>query len=131
MPAPVAAASIAPASSFEDVSVHAFPPDRALTDTQEPAGAEQQTYSSTDLDVEPPELLQPQLPTAPRADGGSGASVLELVIDAQGRVRQVQLDAAAPSLNDRMIVAAAKAWRFRPATRDGRAVPYVLRVPTR
>ncbi len=129
VPAPVAAASIAPASSFEDLSVHAFPPDRAETDTVAPAAADQPTYSSTDVDVEPPELLQPQLPTAPRADGEGGTSILELVIDANGLVQQVQLDAAAPSNNDRMIVAAAKAWRFRPATRDGHAVPYVLRLP--
>lgn len=129
VPAPVDAASIAPASSFEDLSVQAFPPDRADTDTVASAAADQPTYSSTDVDVEPPELLQPQLPTAPRADGEGGTSVLELVIDANGLVQQVQLDAAAPSHNDRMIVAAAKAWRFRPATREGHAVPYVLRLP--
>jgi len=87
-------------------------------------------YSSADDDVEPPVPLRQQMPAEPRTGNREqGASELELVIDEQGLVQRVRLDSAAPSLNDRMIVAAAKAWRFRPATRHGQAVPYVLRVP--
>jgi hypothetical protein len=62
-------------------------------------------------------------------DSEQSGSYIELVIDEHGLVQRVRLDSAAPSLNDRMIVAAAKAWRFRPATRHGQAVPYMLRVP--
>ena len=42
---------------------------------------------------------------------------------------QVRLHSSDLSLNDRMIVAAAKAWQFEPAMKDGHPVKYVLRLP--
>jgi protein TonB len=109
------------------------PPDAAGAEP-EAAGRpavppETRTYSSLDQDVEPPVLLNPQLPSVPREDSEQGRSEMELVIDEQGQVRQVRLQSPDISLNDRMLVAAAKAWQFRPATRDGHPVSYVLRVP--
>ena len=55
---------------------------------------------------------------------------MEVMVDESGRVLRVRLHPAeTPSLNNRMLVSAAKAWQFRPAIRGGHAVPYVLRIP--
>ena len=87
-------------------------------------------YSSVDADVVPPVLVHPQLPSEPKADSTPTGSAMEVMVDESGRVLRVRLHPAeTPSLNDRMLVSAAKAWQFRPAIRGGHAVPYVLRIP--
>ena len=87
-------------------------------------------YSSVDADVVPPVLVHPQLPSEPKADTTPTGSAMEVMVDESGRVLRVRLHPAeTPSLNDRMLVSAAKAWQFRPAIRGGHAVPYVLRIP--
>ena len=65
-----------------------------------------------------------------KADSIPTGSAMEVMVDESGRVLRVRLHPAeTPSLNDRMLVSAAKAWQFRPAIRGGHAVPYVLRIP--
>jgi TonB family protein len=86
-------------------------------------------YSDADADVEPAALLRPQLPgvIAVGADRAS-ESVLELTISAKGTVERVQLISMENRLSDKMLLAAAKAWQFRPAMKDGRPVRYRLRL---
>jgi hypothetical protein len=86
-------------------------------------------YSDADADVEPAMLQRPQLPgvIAVGADRAS-ESVLELTISAKGTVERVQLISMENRLSDKMLLAAAKAWQFRPATKDGRPVRYRLRL---
>lgn len=87
-------------------------------------------YSAADRDVVPPELVRPQVPSGPRIDTEPSDAEIELVVNAEGIVTQVRLRTDGElSLNDRMIVAAAKAWVFRPALKDGRPVSYTLRIP--
>ena len=86
-------------------------------------------YSRQDAGVEPPVFVYPQMPSEPKADSPTSDSHIEVMVDEQGRVVQVRLRSTDASLNDRMIVAAAKAWQFRPALKDGQPVPYVLQVP--
>jgi hypothetical protein len=86
-------------------------------------------YSLQDEDVEPPVFLRPQLPAEFKPDSEESASYIEVTVDERGQVAHVKLRSMDASLNDRMIVAAAKAWQFRPAIKDGRPVPYVLTVP--
>ena len=86
-------------------------------------------YSRQDDGVEPPAFIYPQMPSEPREDSRTTNSHIEVTVDEQGRVVQVRLRSSDASLNDRMIVAAAKAWQFRPALKDGQPVPYVLQVP--
>ena len=84
-------------------------------------------YSVRDQDVEPPALAYPQLPTALEEDRPSG-SYLEMLVSESGRVERVRLQSARSTLHERMLVSAAKAWRFRPAVRDGVPVKYVARI---
>ena len=69
------------------------------------------------------------MPSEPKEDSPPSDSHIEVTVDEQGQVVQVRLRSTDASLNDRMIVAAAKAWQFRPALKDGQPVPYVLHVP--
>ncbi len=59
---------------------------------------------------------------------------LELLVDRAGSVEQVRLRAKQPApgqtlYRHRMLLAAAKAWQFEPARRNGAPVRYVMRVP--
>ncbi len=70
----------------------------------------------------------------PGAEVPPGWSYLELIIDRAGLVELVRLFPAPvmpgeSQYRQRMLVAAAKAWRFVPAHRDGTPVRYAIRVP--
>jgi uncharacterized protein len=84
-------------------------------------------YSRADSEVEPPWLLRPQLPKEPAP--GADAGVFEIVVDETGDVEEVRLKSPERRYQERMLVAAAKAWKFRPARLNGEAVKYRLRVP--
>jgi outer membrane biosynthesis protein TonB len=62
---------------------------------------------------------------------GSDVSVIRLTIDERGRVEHVRLLSPGSSFNDRMSLAAAKAWVFRPARLVDRPVKYQLDVRLR
>jgi TonB family protein len=68
----------------------------------------------------------------PSPQGPSGPdqrdSVFDLVIDQSGRVEQVHLVSPGNRFNDRMLIAAAKAWQFLPAIKDGQPVRYKLQI---
>jgi hypothetical protein len=79
--------------------------------------------------VEPAELVRPHLPSRPpHTVPAEHVGVLELVVSQTGDVDHVRLISPGNRYQDRMIVAAAKAWRFRPATKDGTPVRSRTRV---
>jgi hypothetical protein len=84
-------------------------------------------YSTESLDVVPPTPVHAKLPSEPppgvRPDS---LPLLELVISASGEVESARLMTPSPSVPASMMVSAVKAWRFRPATRNGRPVRYRL-----
>jgi hypothetical protein len=92
--------------------------------------ATESVYSRASGEVEPPVILRPQMRSEPPVSiqGRPRLATLILDIDEQGSVSQVRL--ASVSAEERyyaaMMVAAAKAWRFRPAHKDGRPVRYRL-----
>jgi hypothetical protein len=85
------------------------------------------TYSSTDRDVTPPVWQRRQLPTEPSPDGNTG--YFDIVIDTNGDVESVRLISPRRRYEERMLMAAAKAWKFRPALLNGQPVKYRMRVP--
>ena len=52
----------------------------------------------------------------------------ELLVDERGAVERVRLLSEGNQLRDKMLMAAAKAWRFTPATRHGRPVRYRMTI---
>ena len=95
-----------------------------------PGPAEDATVYGADADgVEPAVLVRPHLPTRPPPTvPADELGVLELVVDQMGTVDHVRLVSRENRYQDRMIVAAAKAWRFQPATKDGFPVRSRLRI---
>jgi hypothetical protein len=105
------------------------PAGRVVASTLGAEPRDRRVYTESDVDVEPPTMRRPQLQMERRADTEPSDSYVEVVVDERGEVTQVRLRSSDLSLNDRMIVAAAKAWQFEPAMKDGRPVKYVLRLP--
>ncbi len=86
-------------------------------------------YSRTDPEVVPAVLKRPQLPSVPEDSlAQEVSSELDLLIDVAGHVEQVRLVSPGNRFNDRILMAAAKAWQFQPASRDGQPVRYRLRL---
>jgi hypothetical protein len=80
-----------------------------------------------DLGVIPPLPRGRQLP----ASGPSGISSglvgqLELLVGRDGEVEAVKLHTPLNRFHERMIVSAAKAWKYEPATKDGKSVRFRL-----
>jgi hypothetical protein len=111
-PAPVAQSLPAP-SGIPESSASA----------QDGAAADAVVYSEADSDVQPPVFLGLPLPSSRGFDFES-AGVFNLTIDEAGRVHRVHLVSPAARFHERMLLAAAKAWRFTPATRNGQPVWY-------
>jgi hypothetical protein len=84
-------------------------------------------YSALESHVTPAELLRSQLPKQPAA--GADTGYFDLVVNETGDVQVVRLISPRNRYQDRMLVAAAKAWKFKPALLDGRPVKYRLRMP--
>lgn len=106
------------------------PPDVSTTVTiqaSEPRGFERPDviYSATDVDVKPPVGIRPQLPAElPAGVEQSQLGQIELLVLPDGSVGAVRLLTARRRVPEAMLLSAAKAWRFLPAMRDGRAVSY-------
>lgn len=97
-------------------------------------------YSGDDLDVRPPAVVNQDLPTwavsRRMISGAEYRGVLEVVVNEAGAVESATLrqpltgpsadDAGAQELRtyEADVVAAARLWRFRPATLDGRPVKF-------
>jgi TonB family protein len=84
-------------------------------------------YSASDSEVVPPVLIGHPLPS-PRGLEAWDAGVFDLTIDEQGQVEQVRLVSRSNRFHERMLVSAAKAWRFEPARRHGQPVKYRTQV---
>ncbi len=96
--------------------------------------AEPPVYSWRSANVAPPEMVLPRMPESsfPPPDATIDGQFIEVLISEAGEVEAVRLRGtpaeAAASYRYAMILAAAKAWQFTPATRDGVPVRYVIRV---
>jgi protein TonB len=95
-----------------------------------PIAVDERIYSGGDAEVKAPELTYPQLPKQYNATvPNSRPGLLDILVLEDGSVGEVRLRPDSNRLQDRMLVSAAKAWQFRPATRNGRPVKYRLMIP--
>jgi TonB family protein len=90
-----------------------------------PVVHDESVYTADAEGIEPAVLVRPHLPSHPPLDTPSEQiGILDIVVSATGAVEQVRLISTSNRYQDRMIVAAAKAWQFEPATKDGQRVRY-------
>jgi hypothetical protein len=132
--APPAALAESSGTSADDAAEGSDPPEREPPSTDGTphalTAAPHGVYSAAHPDVIPPALVRAQMPRSPI--GGvpmARPGVLELVVGDDGQVRSARLVPSSGRLQDRMMVSAAKAWRFTPATLNGHAVHYRLQMP--
>jgi hypothetical protein len=93
------------------------------------AATQTRVYTRDDDGVTEPVALGQFLPAPP--DPGTPSNrlaLLELVIDARGDVESARLSGESSQYRTGWWVSAAKAWRFRPAVKDGTPVKFLKRI---
>lgn len=93
-----------------------------------PAPTGPKIYSAADGDVSRPVKISGDTPewnpTSPADQHTTFQGLLELVVDEHGAVQSVNLRQSVRAGYDDQLLAAAKTWKFKPATRAGQPVTY-------
>lgn len=101
-----------------------LPPPPQPEPAPEPAPAAAKIYTAADTAVVPPVAIKQMLPAYPRDHFPLNRGVLEVVIDEHGDVESAAMRVSVKSTYDAVAVAAAKGWRYTPATVNGVPVKY-------
>ena len=81
-------------------------------------------YSKADREVTLPLNVYPRLPPEPPGLNPTARTILELTITTDGLVERVKMLSTPRNIHEFMLLSAAKAWRFEPATMAGRPVRF-------
>lgn len=97
---------------------------------------EKAVYTIDDDDVVPPQIVSQPIPVVPdalreRVLRARRPMIVNVTVDPSGRVRNASIVVSINSIYDRMVMDAAKSWRYQPATRGGVAVAYEKAVAVR
>jgi len=121
------------AMGFKDLSVTtATPPPAptvpavaaAPTPPSPPPPAPRLLYGGSDANVVPPVTVRQDLPTYPGQVPMVKQGIIEVVIDETGNVEAAVMRASVSPAYDALALAAARAWRYHPATLNGSPVKY-------
>jgi TonB family protein len=94
-----------------------------------PVSADPNVFSAANADVVPPALERSRLPSSPPPGVRSeDLPEVEVVVSPQGQVESVKLLTPGAGVLPSMMLSAIKNWKFEPATRNGEAVRYRLRM---
>jgi hypothetical protein len=85
-------------------------------------------YSQDDKNVQPAVAVKQDLPAYPGRVAFDRVGVLEVVIDLSGSVESATMVEPVEPLYNRLLLAAAKTWIYRPARLDGAPVKYRKRI---
>jgi tetratricopeptide (TPR) repeat protein len=83
-------------------------------------------YSAEDPEATPPAIIRQDVPSVQPSltNQARDRGLLELVIDEQGRVTGITLRRTIHPLYDQLLTTAARDWRYKPATVDGKPVKF-------
>jgi hypothetical protein len=96
-----------------------------IRDLREPSVGLGPVYSSAHVDVKPARVLRRTLPSSlPPGVSQSQVGEFDVIVNEGGEVERIRLVSPRNGFHERMLVAAAKAWRFEPALLDGTPVKY-------
>ena len=88
-----------------------------------------EVFTAADSTVTPAVIVRPVLPKEPPLGvPPDKIGTIDIVVDEQGDVLHVKLISPGNRYHERMLVSAAKMWKFRPAYKDGHPVRYKARV---
>ena len=96
-------------------------------------GREPTVFTVTAADVVAPVAIRQQIPTIPyslarRMTNSKGTGVLEVTINEKGRVVQAIMWEPVNPFFDSIVIAAARSWQYKAATKDGAPVKYTKRI---
>jgi hypothetical protein len=100
--------------------VSAAPPQVVIPVKPDPA----RIYGPSDTNVVPPVTVRQELPPYPGSVQQAMQGAIDVVIDEAGAVISASMRLRVSALYDSHAVAAAKTWRYRPATLNGAPVKY-------
>jgi TonB family protein len=88
------------------------------------AGAQKSILGPADADVSPPVPVRQVLPPVPPQIGAARPGVVEIVVDETGGVESATMRVSVNPYYDRLLLEAARGWKYRPATLKGEPVKY-------
>jgi tetratricopeptide (TPR) repeat protein len=120
------------AIGFKDLAVTAAAPPPApaplpaqpSVETPAPAPKAPRVFSTNDADITPPVVIRQELPPFPGQVVIPRQGMIEVVIDEAGFVESALMRITVSGAYDQLALAAAKNWRYRPATQNGVPVKY-------
>lgn len=132
-PAAAPAPTPAPAAVAPEPVAVVVPPTPAVVPepvaTEPAVEAPIEVFTAADVNVTPAVIVRPVLPREPPPNVPlDQIGTIDVVVDEQGDVLHVKLISPGNRYHERMLVSAAKMWKFRPAYKDGRPVRYMTRV---
>ena len=90
------------------------------------------TFSRINPDVIPPRKIhhvEPEYPLLAQRAGAEGTTLLRIIVDPGGNVSDIEiLERIGKFKLDEEAVQAVRQWKYRPATFNGKAVPYLMKV---
>jgi hypothetical protein len=104
------------------------PPPAVVVEPPRPA-----IFSAANADVTPPVVLRQDIPTTPQPLAvmmrlGRRSGVIEVRIDERGNVEYATMREPIGEVFDSLLLAAARNWQYKPATRAGVPVKYLKHV---
>ena len=118
----LSAAAAAPPPEPKKVEAPAPPPPPVERVEPKPA----HIWTGEEAGVVPPVALRQEVPRVPTAIGAQARErgLLELIIDEQGRVSALTVRLSIHPMYDPLLMAAAREWRYKPATVGGAPVKF-------
>lgn len=124
----LATAAVAKAADAARSAAAASAPPPAATPSRPAAPV---VYDASDTGIAPPVAIVQMIPPVPRElifGLQDRKGLLAVTIAPDGHVESATMREPFKSPYDQIVLSAAKMWRYKPATKDGAAVPYVLTI---